>query len=206
MLATVRNRRGVVASVEPYDTKEGRLHLVRVEYTDADGMSEDTLLWEREPTATLLEPTALPRVGDDPPMPPADFDALVRACRWSAVTPFLGAGGSDPNAALPIASPVFGAIQVEDFQLVPVLTALRMPRVSLLLADDVGLGKTIEAGLIVTELLIRRRVRRVLVLCPASLRQQWQEEMRNKFALSFDVVDRPETHALQKRLGLDANP
>ena len=79
MLATVRNRRGLVASVEPYDTKEGRLHLIRVEYTDADGMSEDTLLWEREHSGTLLEPTALPRVGDDPPMPPADFDALVRA-------------------------------------------------------------------------------------------------------------------------------
>ena len=206
MLATVRNRRGLVASVEPFDSKEGRLHLVRIEYADADGTPEDTLLWEREHNATLLEPTALPRVGDDPPMPPMDFAALVRACRWSAVTPFLDAGGTDPNGALPIASPVFSAVQVEDFQLVPVLTALRMSRVSLLLADDVGLGKTIEAGLIVTELLIRRRVRRVLVLCPASLRQQWQEEMRTKFALTFDVVDRPETHALQKRLGLDANP
>jgi SNF2 family DNA or RNA helicase len=81
-----------------------------------------------------------------------------------------------------------------------------MPRVSLLLADDVGLGKTVEAGLILTELLLHRRVRRVLVLSPASLRQQWQEEMRDKFSLGFDVVDREETHALQKRLGLDANP
>ena len=52
-----------------------------------------------------------------------------------------------------------------------------MPRVSLLLADDVGLGKTVEAGLILTELLIRRRVRRVLILTPASLSQQWQREM-----------------------------
>jgi superfamily II DNA or RNA helicase len=207
MLATVRNRRGIVASVEPYDTTgEGRLHLVRVEYTDADGGPEDVVLWEREHNATLLEPKALPCVGDEPPMPPADFDALVRACRWSAVTPFVAAEGADPGVALPIASPVFGAVQVEDFQLVPVLTALRMPRVSLLLADDVGLGKTIEAGLVLTELLIRRRVRRVLILCPASLRHQWHQEMREKFALSFDVVDRSETHALQKRLGLDSNP
>lgn len=206
MLATIRNRRGLVASVEPYDTtSEGRLHLVRVEYTDADGPAEDVVLWEREHNARLLEPTALPRVGDEPPMPPADFDALVRACRWAAVTPFPAADGTTP-AALPIASPLFGAVQVEDFQLVPVLAALRMPRVALLLADDVGLGKTIEAGLILTELLIRRRVRRVLVLTPASLRYQWQQEMQEKFALSFDVVDRRETHALQKRLGLDANP
>lgn len=205
MLARVRNRRGVVASVEPYDSvADGRLHLVRIEYTDTDGASEDTILWEREHNATLLEPTALPRVVDEPPMPPADFDALVRSCRWTAVTPFNTEG---PDAGvLPIASPVFGAVQTEDFQLVPVLTALRMPRVSLLLADDVGLGKTIEAGLILTELLIRRRVRRVLILSPASLRSQWQQEMREKFALSFDVVDRAETHALQKRVGLDANP
>lgn len=206
MLATIRNRRGVVASVEPYDTtSEGRLHLVRIDYTDADGTPEDVVLWERERNATLLEPTALPRVGEESPMPPADFDALVRACRWTAVTPFTGVEGVGAAAPL-LASPIFGAVQVEDYQLVPILIALRMPRVSLLLADDVGLGKTIEAGLILTELLIRRRVRRVLVLCPGSLRYQWQQEMRDKFALGFDIVDRAETHALQKRLGLDANP
>jgi hypothetical protein len=67
--------------VEPFDTNEGRLHLVDLEYTDADGTPEDTLLWEREHNAMLLGPTALPRVGDDPPMPPADLDAPVRACR-----------------------------------------------------------------------------------------------------------------------------
>ncbi|MCC6316621.1 MAG: DNA helicase [Gemmatimonadaceae bacterium] len=202
MLATVRNRRGIVTAVEPYDAPgEGRLHLVRVEYSGSEGSAEDTVLWERERHASLLEPTALPRVADEPAMPPADFDALVRACRWSAVTPFPG-----PGASAPIAAPVFGAVQVEDFQLVPVLHALRMPRVSLLLADDVGLGKTIEAGLVLTELLLRRRVRRVLILSPASLRHQWHQEMRDKFSLGFDVVDRDETHKLQKRLGLDANP
>ncbi len=81
-----------------------------------------------------------------------------------------------------------------------------MPRVSLLLADDVGLGKTIEAGLIMAELILRRRVRRILILCPASLRSQWKQEMLEKFSLSFDIVDRPATHKLQRSLGLDANP
>jgi SNF2 family DNA or RNA helicase len=56
-----------------------------------------------------------------------------------------------------------------------------MPRVSLLIADDVGLGKTIEAGLILSELIIRARVRRVMILCPASLRGQWQTEMQRSF-------------------------
>ena len=84
-------------------------------------------------------------------------------------------------------------MQVEDFQLVPLLKALRMPRVNLLIADDVGLGKTIEAGLILTELLLRRRIQRVLILTPASLRLQWREEMWEKFALPFDLVDRAGT-------------
>lgn len=207
MMATVRNRRGLVVSVDPFDAKpEGRLHMVRVEYTDADGVPEDTLLWEREHNRALLEPTALPRVADQPPMPGEDFDALVRATRWSALTPFLDPEAPDQPSDLPIASPFFGAVQVEDFQLVPLLKALQMPRVSLLLADDVGLGKTVEAGLVLTELLLRRRIRRVLVLTPASLRKQWQQEMRDKFSLGFDLIDRAETHALQARLGLDANP
>ena len=56
-----------------------------------------------------------------------------------------------------------------------------------------GLGKTIEAGLILSELFLRRRIQRVLVLTPASLRTQWREEMWEKFALTFDMVDRAET-------------
>jgi hypothetical protein len=135
-----------------------------------------------------------------------EFDALVRATRWGALRPFLDPDGSGRRSEFSASSPFFGAVQVDDFQLVPLLQALRMPRVSILLADDVGLGKTIEAGLVLTELLLRRRIRRVLVLTPASLRQQWQDEMKSKFALSFDLIDRQETHQLQKRLGLDANP
>jgi len=97
-------------------------------------------------------------------------------------------------------------VQVEDFQLVPLLKALQMPRVNLLIADDVGLGKTVEAGLILSELLLRRRIQRVLILTPASLRLQWRDEMWDKFSLPFDLVDRAETHALHRRLGMDANP
>ncbi len=207
MLAKVRNRRGLITSVEPFDARpDGRMHLVHVEYTDSDGVPSDTLLWEREHHRRLLEPTAMPRVGLESPMPPGDFDALLRATRWSAITPFLHPERPEAREESPIVSPAFGAVQVEDFQLVPLLKALRMPRVSLLLADDVGLGKTVEAGLLVAELLQRRRIRRVLILSPASLRRQWQQEMKDKFSLGFDLIDREETHALRTRLGLDANP
>lgn len=210
MLATVRNRRGLVTAVEPSTAgPEGVFHLVSVEYIDADGAPEDQLIWETETLlgASLLEPSDLPDVSGDAPMPSAELDALVRATRWTALTPYVDPDGSDgPLERFPLSSPLHGAIQVEDFQLVPLLKAMRMPRVSLLLADDVGLGKTIEAGLILAELILRRRVRRILIVCPASLRSQWQREMREKFSLDFEIVDRPATHALQKRLGLDANP
>lgn len=206
MFATVRNRRGVVSAVEPYDGPDGRLHLVHVEYKDDNYPPDERLLWELEPHRTLLEPTALPNVTNTDPMPTADFDAMLRAARWTAASPYLDPDGDGPLERLPISSPFHGAVQVEDFQLVPLLKALRMPRVNLLIADDVGLGKTVEAGLIMTELLLRRRIQRVLILTPASLRLQWRDEMWERFSLQFDLVDRAETHALRRRLGMDANP
>ncbi len=206
MLAAVRNRRALVTAVEPCDGPDGRLHFVRLDYLDFDGSGEDTVIWERELKAYIVEPRALPKVESNPPMDGRSFDALQRAARWSALTPFLDPHHPTMLAAATCASPLFGAVQVEDFQLEPLLKALQMPRIALLLADDVGLGKTVEAGLILTELIQRRRIRRVLILCPAVLRTQWQQEMHDKFALNFATVDRPETHALQRRLGLDANP
>jgi SNF2 family DNA or RNA helicase len=64
-----------------------------------------------------------------------------------------------------------------------------MPRVNLLIADDTGVGKTIEAGLVVQELLLRHRARTVMVVCPASLSIKWRDEMREKFGLEFRIVD-----------------
>lgn len=206
MFATVRNRRGLVSAVEPFDGDRGRIHLVHLEYKDDQHPLEERLLWELEPQKSLLEPTALPQAASSEPMPGLDYDALLRAARWTAGSPWLGPDGKAPWARPPIASPFHGAVEVEDFQLVPLLKALRMPRVNLLLADDVGLGKTVEAGLVLSELLLRRRIQRVLILTPASLRLQWRDEMWDKFSLPFDLVDRAQTHALRKRLGMDANP
>ena len=205
MLATVRNRRGVVAAVEPFGGQAGQIHLVHIEYKDTQSPPDERLLWELEPGCELLEPNALPD-SNARPMAADDFDALVRAARWTALSPYLDPDGEGPLRREPIASPFHGSVRVEDYQLVPLIKALRMPRVSLLIADDVGLGKTIEAGLILTELLLRRRIQRVLVLTPASLRQQWREELWDKFALRFEVVDRQSTDRLRRRLGMDANP
>ena len=207
MLATVRNRRGTVTAVDPFDGESGRLHLVHLDYQDGGSPSTQRLLWELEPRTTLLEPIALPNAYDTDPMPGPDFEALLRAARWTALSPYLGIDGDGRKQNHePIASPFHGGVRVEDFQLVPLLKALRMPRVSLLIADDVGLGKTIEAGLILTELLLRRRIRRVLVLTPAALRDQWKEELWEKFSLSFEVIDRQSTERHRRKLGIDANP
>ena len=79
----------------------------------------------------------------------------------------------------------FGNIAVEPraYQLVPLLMALRLTTVRLLIADDVGIGKTIEAGLIARELIDRGEVTRLAVLCPPHLVEQWQSELHNRFNL-----------------------
>ncbi len=79
MFATVRNRRGIVSAVEPFDGEAGRLHLVHLEYKDDQLPTEESLLWEIEPHRVLLEPTALPDATRTDPMPAEDFDALLRA-------------------------------------------------------------------------------------------------------------------------------
>lgn len=80
----------------------------------------------------------------------------------------------------------FGNIAVEPrgYQLVPLLMALRLTTVRLLIADDVGIGKTIEAGLIARELMDRGEIARLAVLCPPHLVEQWQSELETRFNLA----------------------
>lgn len=84
----------------------------------------------------------------------------------------------------------FGRIAVEPrpFQLVPLMMALKLNPVRLLIADDVGIGKTIEAALIARELLDRAEIRRLAVLCPPHLAEQWQRELAEKFHIEAELV------------------
>lgn len=84
----------------------------------------------------------------------------------------------------------FGNIAVEPraYQLVPLLMALKQPTVRLLIADDVGIGKTIEGALIARELLDRGEVQRLAVLCPPHLCEQWQRELAERFHIQAVVV------------------
>lgn len=95
---------------------------------------------------------------------------------------------STRSAAGPFRS--FGKIAVEPrpYQLVPLLMALRLDPIRLLIADDVGIGKTIEACLIAKELIERGEVVRMAVLCPPHLAEQWQKELSDKFHIETETV------------------
>ena len=109
-----------------------------------------------------------------------------------------------PDDAL-LATP--GRVRIEPYQLVPLMRALELPRPRLLLADGVGLGKTIEAGLIAAELIARRRAHRVLVIAPAGpLLVQWAQELRHRFGLRFTAItDSAALQQQRRRLELGGN-
>jgi superfamily II DNA or RNA helicase len=98
----------------------------------------------------------------------------------------------------------FGRIAVEPrpYQLVPLLMALKLDPVRLLVADDVGIGKTVEALLIARELLDQGDVQRLAVLCPPHLAEQWQAEMRDKFHLDAELVLASTAARLERGLGV----
>ena len=80
----------------------------------------------------------------------------------------------------------------EAYQFKPVLKFLDSPVPSILIADEVGLGKTIEAAILLQELRARGAMRRVLVICPAGLREKWQAELLNRFDEQFQLMFRKE--------------
>ena len=79
------------------------------------------------------------------------------------------------------------------YQFKPVVNFLESPGNGIVIADEVGLGKTIEAGLIWTELRSRMDARRLLVLCPAMLQEKWRVELLNRFGIDAEIVDAAET-------------
>ncbi|UYP44193.1 RNA polymerase-associated protein RapA [Candidatus Lokiarchaeum ossiferum] len=93
-----------------------------------------------------------------------------------------------------------------SYQMVPVLMALNMKKVRLLLADDVGLGKTVETGLILQELLGRKRINRVLFVTPANLREQWQTILRNFFGIDAVIMSRRNRRHLESELLVGGSP
>ncbi|UXY31084.1 DEAD/DEAH box helicase [Streptomyces sp. HUAS TT20] len=94
------------------------------------------------------------------------------------------------------------AVQPRAYQFVPLLMALRQKTVRMLISDDVGIGKTIEAGLIASELLAQGEASGLAVLCSPALAEQWQEELRTKFAIDAELVLASTVSRLERGLDL----
>ncbi|MEP7217648.1 MAG: DISARM system SNF2-like helicase DrmD [Bacteroidota bacterium] len=203
-MVKVRSRKWIVTDVAASTLPVARLHsgleapqhLLTLSSVEDDALGEElNVIWEIEPGTHILNNVDLPApTGFDPP---DQLDAVLDAVRW---------GASSSADVRSIQAPFRSGIDIEDYQLDPIVRAIQMPRANLLIADDVGLGKTIEAGMVALELIIRHRARKILVVCPASLQVQWQEQMRDKFGLDFRIVDSNLMKDLRRSRGIHVNP
>ncbi|GGZ28038.1 DISARM system SNF2-like helicase DrmD [Streptomyces poonensis] len=197
-LVEVRGQSWVVARVDASSGANRSATLVHLQSV-ADGRFGDTLsvIWEVEPGRRVLPAGSLPDASNGSYDSPNRLAAFLDAVRWSAVA------SADAKT---LQAPFRSGVAVEPYQLEPVSRAVGAPRVNLLLADDVGLGKTIEAGLVVQELILRGRARRTMVVCPAGLTLKWRDEMAEKFGLEFTIVDSEHCARLRRTHGTAANP
>jgi helicase-like protein/SNF2 domain-containing protein len=196
-IVRVRSRRYLVEAVEPAPRPEDQT-LVRLSCLEDDAEGEEVeVLWEKEVDAQRVSEADWSRLAQGHFDLPRHFAAYYRTLRWNTVT------STDPKL---FQAPYRAGIRIDAYQLEPLRKALLLPRVNLFIADDVGLGKTIEAGLIVRELLMRQRVRRIIVGAPPSVVLQWKEELDQRFGVTFVVFDRDYVRRMRQERGFGVNP
>ena len=177
----VRQRQYLVERVTPPPEPT---HATAVELVCLDDDNQGRrlcVLWELELGARVRAPDSTGIESVTRLDPPRHFAAYLHALRWNTVT---------ATDARLFQSPFRAGIKLFNHQLAPLKKALELPRANLFIADDVGLGKTIEAGLVLQELELRQRVEFVLIVCPASICLQWKGEMEKRFGQRFEVYDR----------------
>jgi SNF2 family DNA or RNA helicase len=191
----VRGRHWLVEGIdeESKDLKTLKLSCIA---DDAQG-EQIEVLWDAEIGASVLEDDAWSNVGRGAPDSPQVLAAHLKAIRWRSAT------AADRDL---LQAPFRAGIRLDSYQLLPLRKALRLPRVNLLIADDVGLGKTVEAGLIVRELLLRRRIDFIVIAAPPAMIVQWKDELESKFGLSFDIINRERLGELRRMRGFAVNP
>lgn len=201
-VVTVRQKKCIVTDVQASVLDSSLInqvliqntHLVHLTSIEDDDLGNDLkIIWEVEPGVTIEEKVKLPapKGFDDP----TTLGAFMHAVRWGAIT----------SSTRQLQAPFRSGIQPEDYQLEPLIRALNMPRVNLLIADDVGLGKTVEAGLVVQELLFRNRAHSILIVCPAGLQIHWKDQMQEKFGLEFRIIDSDAFARLRRSRGIHVN-
>jgi ERCC4-related helicase len=173
-------------------------HIVRLACVSDDAQGETAeIILDAEIGAAQIDADPWSAIGKNGTDSAPVFAAFLRTLKWKSAT----AAERDLFQA-----PFRAGIRLDTYQLLPLRKALRLPRVNLLIADDVGLGKTVEAGLITRELLLRRRIDFILVSAPPSMLLQWQDELATKFGLAFNIIDRDRLAEMRRQRGFGANP
>jgi hypothetical protein len=191
----LRHRQWLVEDVVP-PPAPNQLTLTKAVCLDDDNQGEPIeVLWEMELGAQVVD-QKMGGLGDGIDEP-RHFAAYLHALKWNSVT------ATDKNL---FQAPFRAGIMLQAHQLEPLRRALSLPRANLFIADDVGLGKTIEAGLVLQELLLRQQVEFILVSCPASVCLQWRDEMSKRFGLHFEVMNRAFVDRRRRERGFGVNP
>ena len=196
-LVQVRSRRWIVEEVARSDNPRESA-LVRLACVDDDNQGQSLdVFWEYEPDRQIIEDAGWDSLAGKGLDPPEQFAAFLNTLRWNCTT------ATDPTL---FQAPFRAGITIEAYQMEPLRKALLLPRVNLLIADDTGLGKTIEAGLITRELLLRRKVKVIVVAAPPSMLEQWKGELEDRFGLVFEVLDRRYVSRMRRERGFGVNP
>jgi len=196
-LVHVRSRRWLVEDVVE-STTPGESALVRLACADDDAQGQTLdVFWDYELDGRVLEEEGwrdLAAKGFDSPR---YFAAFLHTLCWHCVT------ATDPNL---FQAPFRAGIKIDAYQMEPLRKALRLPRVNLFIADDTGLGKTIEAALIARELLLRKKAKTIVVATPPSVLEQWKAELEDRFGLVFEILDRMYLARVRRERGFGVNP
>ena len=196
-LVRVRQRQYFVEEVAPPGAGDDST-LVRMSCLDDDAQGQPLeVLWEKELDPEIITAEAWQDIAARGFDPPKVFSAYLHTLQWNCVT------STDPTL---FQSPFRAGIRIDAYQLEPLRKALRLPRVNLFIADDVGLGKTIEAGLIARELLLRKKVQDIVVACPPSMLFQWQDELEIRFGMVFQILDKDYIARVRRERGYGVNP
>ena len=179
-------------------TVPGQTWRVRLACADDDAQGQTLeMLWDYELDRHIINTEGWANLAIRGFDPPERFAAFLHTLRWNCVT------ATDPTL---FQAPFRAGIKIDAYQMEPLRKALRLPRVNLFIADDTGLGKTIEAALIMRELLLRKKVRTIVVAAPPSVLEQWQAELEERFGLVFVLLDRAYLARMRRERGFGVNP
>ncbi len=185
-----RERLWRIDQINFHDHKDSKILTYSV--SNIDGLTSSQILI---PDIEFIEKATIPEISKDKIGSPKYQKLLLEATKLKLIYGTSSFISLQNSKVIPV-----------SYQMVPVLMALNQNRVRMLIADDVGLGKTIEAGLIIQELIGRKRINRVLFVTPANLKEQWQNVLRNFFGINAVIMSRRNRRQLETELLVGGNP